>query len=244
LGLSIEEMERYSRQIPVIGVEGQLKLKNTTMLIVGLGGLGSIVSIYLAASGVGRLIIVDNESVELSNLQRQILYTTSDLGKPKAYVAKERLSMINPNVEIEAYNMVFDMDNGSELVKKADIVIDALDNWETRFILDKLVFKHGKPMVHAGVEGFYGQLTTIIPGKTPCLRYIFQSVKLSRRRVNVLATTPGVLGILEANEAIKLATGIGEVLANKILVYNGLRNEFTIIDLKPQQEYNEICYSF
>jgi len=244
LSLSIEEMERYSRQIPVIGVEGQLKLKNTTMLIIGLGGLGSIASMYLVASGVGRLIIVDNESVELSNLQRQILYTISDLGKPKAYVARDRLSMINPNVEIEAYNMQFNMENGGELVKKADVVIDALDNWETRFILDKLVFKHGKPMVHAGVEGFYGQLTTIIPGKTPCLRYIFQSVKPSRRRVNVLATTPGVLGILEANEAIKLATGIGEVLANKILVYNGLRNEFTIIDLKPQQGFNEICYSF
>ncbi len=229
--LSKEEFIRYDRQIPVIGLENQLKLKNSSVLIVGLGGLGSAVSYYLAASGVGKLVIIDKDVVEPGNLQRQILYTINDLGKSKAFVAKDRLLKLNPYIEIDAYNEELTYSLGEKLVKQVDVVVDALDNWETRILLDKLVYKHGKPLVHAGVEGFYGQLTVVVPGKTPCLRCIFNIKGETRsRKVNVLATTPGVLGILEANEVIKLLTGLGEVLANKLLIYNGLTNDFTIIE--------------
>ncbi len=242
MSLSEEELERYDRQIPVIGLENQVKLKNTTVLIVGLGGLGSAVSLYLTAAGIGRLIIVDEGLVELSNLQRQILYNIDDLGKPKVFIARDKLIKINPNVVIEAYNEEFTYEFGEKIIDKCDIVVDALDNWETRFILDKLAFKYKKPLVHAGVEGFYGQLTTIIPGKTPCLRCIFQKIKPIKRKINVVATTPGILGIIEANEVIKLATGLGEVMANKLLIYNGLVNDFTIIEIKTRPEDCRICY--
>ncbi|OYT40498.1 MAG: adenylyltransferase [Desulfurococcales archaeon ex4484_58] len=238
--LSNEEIERYDRQIGVIGLENQLKLKNASVLVVGLGGLGSVASYYLVSAGIGRLILVDNEVVELSNLQRQILYTVDDLGRKKALVAKERLSKLNPNVEIIVYPEKFTLELGSRLVDQVDVIVDALDNWETRFLLDKLAFKHKKPLVHAGVEGFHGQLTTIIPGKTPCLRCIFHVEKPVRRKINVVATTPGVLGVLEVCEVIKLITGIGEVLANKILVYNGLTNSFDIVEIKSSD--CKICY--
>ncbi|MET1160455.1 MAG: HesA/MoeB/ThiF family protein [Thermoprotei archaeon] len=240
--LSKEEFERYDRQIPVIGLENQLKLKNSSVLVVGLGGLGSAVSYYLAAAGVGKLVLVDRENVEISNLQRQVLYTVNDIGKPKAFVARERLLALNNNIIIEAYAEEFTRDLGEKLVPKVDVVIDALDNWETREILDSLAYKYGKPLIHAGVEEFYGQLTVIIPGKTPCLRQLFSLSKRRRRnRVNVLATVPGILGLLEAHEAIKLITGKGEVLANKLLIFDGLRSEFTIVNISGEVD-RSICY--
>lgn len=242
--LSPQELERYDRQIPVIGLDNQLKLKNSTVLIVGLGGLGSAVSIYLASAGIGHLILIDNGVVELSNLQRQILYTVSDLDKPKAYVARNKLLQINPGIIIEAYNNEFNEELGAKLVNKSDVIVDALDNWKTRFLLDKLAFKYRKPLIHAGVEEFYGQLTTIIPGKTPCLRCIFHRVGNNgyKRKINVVATIPGILGVLEANEVIKIITGMGETMANKLLIYNGLTNEFTLIEIKTDPESCRICY--
>jgi len=240
LELSSEEFERYDRQIPVIGFENQLKLKKTSVLIVGLGGLGSSVSLYLAAAGVGRMVLVDNGVVELSNLQRQVLYNIDDIGKPKALVAREKLVKLNPNILVEAYSVDFTQEFGEKIFPSINIVVDALDNWETRILLDKLAFKYGKPLVHAGVESFYGQLTTIIPGETACLRCLFNIVKAPARRVNVVSTTPGILGLLEANEVIKLATGVGEVFKNKLFIYDGLRNNFTVIEIKPSD--CRICY--
>lgn len=229
--LSGNEIERYSRQIPVIGVEGQEKLRRSTILIVGVGGLGSAASFYLVAAGIGKLILVDEGLVELSNLQRQILYTVDDIGKPKVIVARERLKKLNPGTEIIAVQEKFDEALADELVPQADVVIDALDNWETRIILDRAAWRHGKPYVHAGVHGFYGQLTVLVPGKTPCLRCIFPRKPPVGSPIPVFATTPGVLGVLEANEVLKLLTGYGEPLINKLLIYDGSSNLFEIIEI-------------
>lgn len=220
--LSSEELERYSRQIDVIGKDGQLKLKKSRVLIVGLGGLGSPVSLYLAAAGVGELILVDHGLVELSNLNRQILYTTRDIGRLKVEVAAERLRELNPNTRVVTYGVRADRELLDDLVSKVDIVIDGTDNWETRFIVNELCVKHGKPFIHAGVQGFYGQLLIVIPGVTPCLNCIIPYKPPDRDRIPVIATTPGVLGLLEATEAIKLITGVGSPALNKLLVYDGL----------------------
>ena len=224
-------MERYSRQIHLIGRDGQEKLASSSVAVIGVGGLGSAASIYLVAAGIGRLFIIDDGLVELSNLQRQILYTVDDIGKPKVFVAKERLEKLNPNTEIIPIKGKFTMEKADEILSQVDLAIDALDNWETRIILDKAAWRHGKPYIHAGVHGFYGQLTVLVPGKTPCLRCIFPSKIRIKQPIPVFSTTPGVLGVLEANEALKLLLGKGEPLMNKILIYDGLTGLFEILKI-------------
>nr|WP_227410876.1 HesA/MoeB/ThiF family protein [Thermosphaera aggregans] len=231
--LSAEELERYSRQIPLIGVEGQLRLKGSSILVAGAGGLGSSVLYYLVAMGVGRVIVIDEGLVELSNLQRQILYTVDDLGKPKVVAAYHKLRKLNPNVDIVPVHARITEETIDDYVSKADVVVDALDNWETRFVLDKACWRLGKPLVHAGVGEFYGQLTTIIPGKTPCLRCLFKGVeKAEKKPVIVMGHIPGLIGLLEVNEVVKIVLGIGEPLINKIALFNGKTNSLEIIEIK------------
>ncbi len=239
--LTHEELERYNRQILLIGKDKQEKIKNATVLIVGVGGLGSAAAYYLTAAGIGKLILVDDGLVELSNLQRQILYTINDVGKPKVFAAKERLRKLNPHVDIVVYNTRFNNELADKLLPEVDLIIDALDNWDTRIILDKAAWRHKKPFIHAGVYGFYGQLTVLIPGKTPCLRCIFPKKPKTQQPLPVFATTPGVLGILEANEALKLISGIGEVLANKLLIYDGSIGLFEIVKVAMKPNCT-ICY--
>ncbi len=239
--LTKEEIERYSRQIILFGEEGQEKLKSATVLVAGAGGLGSAVLYYLVAAGIGKLIVIDDGLVELSNLQRQILYTVDDIGKPKVLAAAEKLRKLNPHVEIIPVNKRITKELLEEYIEDVDIVVDALDNWEARAVLDSVCYKNNIPYVHSGVEGFYGQITFIIPGKTPCLRCIFPMKKLGEKRViPVVSTTPGILGVLEANEVIKYVVGIGEVLSNKLLVYNGLYNMFEVIEINAGD--CSICY--
>jgi len=234
MGLSQEEMERYSRQIPVIGLEGQLKLRNTRVLVAGAGGLGSVILYYLTAAGVGRIVFIDDGLVELSNLQRQILYTMEDIGKPKVKVAYEKLSRLNPGVALEPIQATITRELLWKLVPEVDIVVDALDNWETRFMLDEAAWIYGKPLVHAGVGEYYGQLTVVIPGKTPCLRYLFRGVASGGGRggVRVVAHVPGIMGLLEVNEVFKLILGYGSVLAGKILLFNARDTSMDIIEVK------------
>ncbi len=239
--LTKEEIERYSRQIILFGEKGQEKLKSATVLVAGAGGLGSAALYYLVAAGIGKLIVIDDGLVELSNLQRQILYTIDDIGKPKVLVAAEKLRKLNPHVEIIPVNKRITKESLEEYIEDIDIVVDALDNWETRAVLDSVCYKNNIPYVHAGVEGFYGQITFIIPGKTPCLRCIFPMTKSGEKKViPVVSTTPGILGVLEANEVIKFIVGVGEVLSNKLLVYNGLYNMFEVIEIKAND--CRICY--
>lgn len=237
--LSPEEIERYSRQIPLIGHEGQARLKASSVMVAGLGGLGSAASIYLAAAGVGRLVLVDNGVVELSNLNRQILYGVSDLGKPKPQAAAERLKEINPNVEaIPVYGSV------NERLLEAydvDVYVDAFDNWEARFVLDRVAWRKGKPLVHGGVRGFYGQVTVVKPRETPCLRSLIRQAAREESPLPIFPTTPGIIGLIEALEALKLLLGIGKPLVNRILVYNGLEQSFQVVEFKPTPELIKMC---
>jgi len=228
-----DELERYHRQLLVIGEEGQEKLRRSAVLVVGVGGLGSIASLYLGAAGVGRLVLIDNGLVELSNLQRQILYTTDDLGRPKVYCAAKRLSLLNPSINIHPIYSEASPDLLRRIIREVDLVVDGLDNWETRVVVDKICYELGKPFIHAGIHGFYGQLYIAWPGKTPCLRCVFSHPpRRTDKPIPVFSTTPGILGLLEANEALKILTGVGEPLLNKILVYDGRTGLFDYVEIK------------
>jgi len=225
LGLSSVEFVRYDRQLGIISEDGQLKLKNSTVLIVGLGGLGSVASIFLAAAGVGRMLLVDKDVVELSNLNRQILYNTNDIGKAKADLAKEKLNKLNPYINIESFRLRVEDEDFKDLVKKSDIVLDCLDNWRSRFVLNKLCVEHRKPLIHAGVREFYGQLFTIIPGETPCLNCLLPK-QPPEEKIQVIGVTPGILGTLQATEAIKYLIGRGTSLKNLLLLVDLSTMEF------------------
>ncbi len=232
--LDAYELERYGRQLLAFSVESQERLKNSTVLIVGAGGLGSVISIYLTYMGIGKIVIVDDGIVELNNLNRQILYSDKDINEYKAVVACRKLKEFNPRVTIECYKEKFDENNGSKLVREADVVIDALDNWRTRLILNSLCIRHGKPLVHGGVEGWYGQVTTIIPRQTACLNCLFVGRKIVERRniIPVIGFTPGIIGLIEVVETVKLLTQTGELLTNKLLLINLYTMEFRTVNIE------------
>ncbi len=234
--LSDEELVRYDRQLKFLGVEAQLKLKRSKVLVVGAGGLGSAILYYLVAAGVGEVYVVDSERIELSNLNRQILYTTNDIGRFKVDVLKERLSSLNPNVNIVVYRRRFDRSLAEELIPRVDLVIDALDNWETRFLLNEYCVKYLKPLIHAGVREAYGQLLVIVPGKGPCLRCLFPKMPREERDIPVVGAIVGILGSLQVMEAIKLLTGYGEPSIGKLILVDGKRGSFEAIRVRRNPE--------
>lgn len=224
------ESEKYRRQILLFGKDGQEKLKAATVFIAGAGGLGSPVSTYLAVAGIGKIILADFDSVELSNLNRQFLHHEKDLGRSKVESAKEKLLSMNPEIEVEIVREKLSESNAEELVPNCDILVDALDNFEARYILNRLAVKRGIPLVHGAVSGYDGQVTTIIPGKTPCFYCIFPCSP-KKENVPVIGTTPGIIGAIQANEVIKFLTGQGELLENRLLFWNGLSASFSEIKL-------------
>ena len=232
--LSPREIERYDRQISIssFGIEAQLKLKRAAVLVAGVGGLGSAAAIYLAAAGVGRLRLVDHEEIELSNLNRQVLYSIEDVGKPKVSAAAKRLKALNPEIEIEAVGERITESNIHGLLKGVDVVVDGQDNFKTRFIINKACVEESKPFVYGAVYGFEGRLMTIIPGKTPCLRCLIPRDPEEPSKVPTIGSLPGLVGSLEALEAIKLITGVGKPFTNKLLIIDGAETAFYIIDVK------------
>ncbi|MCC6040545.1 MAG: HesA/MoeB/ThiF family protein [Thermofilum sp.] len=234
--LTPEELERYDRQLRVWGVEAQERLKRSTALVVGVGGLGSPVAMYLAAAGVGRLVLVDPEVVELSNLNRQVLHWTTDLGRAKVESAAEKLRRLNPHVEVVAVRRrIESLEDAVQLVGEADVVVDCLDNWRTRFLINEACVRLGKPLVHAAVRGLYGQLMVVKPGEGPCLRCLVPEEPPQEERIPVAGPTPGALGALEAMEAVKLLTGYGEPLVGKLLVYDGLHGSVDVIAVRKRE---------
>ncbi|MEM1682965.1 MAG: HesA/MoeB/ThiF family protein [Ignisphaera sp.] len=223
--------ERYDRQIMIFGLEGQKRLSNSSVAVVGAGGLGSPAILYLAAAGVGRIYVVDRDIVSISDLNRQILYTEKDIGRKKADVVCEKIMRLNSTIDVLCKDEEFSESNGREIVKDVDIVIDAVDNWETRYILNKLCVELKKPLVHAGIIGWYGQATTVIPNRTPCLSCIIPK-PLPKKKIPVIGVTPGILGVIEAAEAIKYLLGIGPSLLNKLLIVDLLYMEFRTIEIK------------
>lgn len=229
--LTDKEIERYDRQIRLFGAEGQEKLKSAKIFIAGAGGLGSPISIYLAASGVGKIVLVDRDSVELSNLNRQILHWEKDIGAKKALSAQEKLKEINSNVQIEAVSETLDEDNVSNLVGDADLIIDAMDNFPIRYLLNRTALEMRIPFIHGAIYGFHGQAMTILPGSTACLRCIFAQAPPAET-FPAIGVTPGIIGLIQATEAIKYITGIGDLLAGKLLLWDGTKCSLETIDLE------------
>jgi adenylyltransferase/sulfurtransferase len=231
--LSKEEKELYRRQITIgdWGIEGQEKLKDAGVFVAGAGGLGSAVLYYLAVAGVGNITLCDVDDIELSNLNRQILHTHKNIGMPKADSAAMTLSAANPFITITKVRDRITEGNAEALVGTSDIMIDCLDNHETRHVLNRVSVASGIPMVHAGVSDFHGQITFIQSPDTPCLA-CFYPLESQRREVPVVGCTPAVLGSLEALEALKYITGIGETLKGKLLLFDGLATEFYTMNLE------------
>lgn len=235
--LTASENERYTRQMIISGwgEEGQKRLKNSTVFVAGAGGLGSPASIYLAAAGVGTIRICDNGEPELSNLNRQILHSEADIGINKALSSKESIKALNPNVLVEPLTEMIKEDTVENLVGEADIIVDCLDNFETRHVLNEFAVKKSMPFVHAGIHGLSGQLTFIHSPETPCLSCVFPGV-VPKEVFPVVGVTPGIIGTIEAAEAIKWIVGIGENLKNKLLIWDGDTMDFQKVEIKKDPD--------
>lgn len=231
--LTATERDRYRRQIMMdgFGEAGQEKLKQAKVFIAGAGGLGSSVSIYLAVAGVGQIRIVDRDVVELSNLNRQILHWDKDVAKGKAESAGEKLRQMNSDIKIEVIAQNITEDNVLELVGDCHLIVDAMDNFPTRYLLNKAALRKNIPFFHGSVHGLDGMASTIIPRETACLRCIFPEPP-PVATFPVVGVTPGIIGCVEATEVIKNILGIGELLKNKLLVWDGLSAKFSELIVK------------
>ena len=234
MSLSPSELERYNRQMLIsgLGLEGQRKLRASKVVVAGIGGLGCLSSLYLAAAGFGEIILVDKGKFKLSDLNRQILCWQRDIGRFKADVAKEKLVALNPEIQVEALVAEITKDGVHDVIGDADVVVDGLDNWRTRFVINECCVMQGIPFVHAGVSALHGQMITIVPGKGPCLRCIFPKDPREVESVPVLGATPALLAALQVMETVKLVTGIGEPLVGRMLFLNGKEMEFETVEMK------------
>ncbi len=237
LPLTNEDLVRYDRQIlfPSFGEEGQRKLRQAHVLVAGVGGLGSPVAIYLACAGVGKLTLVDWDAVELSNLNRQILHGEADVGEKKVVSAVQKLKQLNSTVEISPAAVKITAANVHELVQGVDVVIDCLDNMATRFILNEGCVRQGIPLIHGGIYGMMGEITTIIPGQTPCFECIFPRDIEGKKPFPVFGFTPALIASLQVMEATKLLAGFGELLAGKMLYFRGEEMVCMTVDLKKNK---------
>lgn len=237
--LNHEEILRYSRHllIPEVGLEGQRKLKNSSALVVGTGGLGSPVSLYLAAAGVGRIGLVDYDVVDSSNLQRQVIHGTSSVGKLKVESAKAKLLDLNPDIQIDVYNEPYTSENAMRIARDYDIILDGTDNFPTRYLTNDVAVFLGKPNVYASIFRFDGQVSVFYAKEGPCYRCLFPEppppgLVPSCAEGGVLGVLPGTIGTLQATEALKVLLGIGDPLIGKLLLYNALDMSFDFVTLK------------
>jgi sulfur-carrier protein adenylyltransferase/sulfurtransferase len=241
--LSREQRERYSRHllIPEVGVEGQQKLLDAKVLLLGAGGLGSPAGLYLAAAGVGTLGVVDNDEVDLSNLQRQVIHTTDRIGVSKVDSAEETITAINPDVKVVKYPVRLDASNIMEIIEGYDVVVDGLDNFPTRYLLNDASVRLRIPVVSAAILGFDGQLSVFAPYVGPCYRCLFREpppaeLAPSCGANGVLGVLPGVMGLLQATEAVKLIIGQGDPLIGRLLLYDALGATFTTVKVNRDPE--------
>ena len=248
MAFSNEQLERYSRHIILkeVGAKGQKKLLNGKVLIIGAGGLGAPAAMYLAAAGIGTIGIADADEVELSNLQRQIIHGTEDLGKAKVQSAKETIERMNPDVTVHTYRTFVDSKNILELIKDYDFIIDGTDNFPAKFLINDACVMAGKPFSHAGIIRFKGQLMTYVPGQGPCYRCVFKNPPLKDavptcKQAGVIGAMGGVIGSLQAMEAIKYILGVGDLLNGYLLTYDALTMEFRKIKLPKHVPDCPIC---
>jgi sulfur-carrier protein adenylyltransferase/sulfurtransferase len=241
--LSKEEIQRYSRHLimPEVGMDGQLKLKRARVLTIGTGGLGAPLGLYLAAAGVGHLGLVDFDVVDASNLQRQVTFTTADVGKPKSEAAKARLSALNPAIEIVSYETRLTSDNALELFRDYDIIVDGTDNFPTRFLVNDACVLLGKPNMYGSIFRFEGQATVFGYPGGPCYRCLYPEppppgLVPSCAEGGVLGVLPGIVGSIQAMETIKLILGTGEPLVGRLLLFDALAMRFRELKLKKNPD--------
>ncbi|HLG22878.1 MAG TPA: molybdopterin-synthase adenylyltransferase MoeB [Candidatus Manganitrophaceae bacterium] len=234
-----EQLVRYSRHIILteVGGKGQKKISQAKVLIVGAGGLGSPVALYLAAAGVGTIGIIDADVVDLSNLHRQVVHHTPDLGRAKVLSAQEKMVALNPDVKVIPYHRNLDAENALEIFKEYEYIIDGVDNFPAKFLINDAAFFAQKPLIHGGILRFEGQLLTILPGVSACYRCVFHGpppagLVPSCQEAGVIGTLAGLIGTLQGTETLKLILGIGKPLTNRILTYDALRTQFRQISIQ------------
>ncbi len=237
--LSHDEIHRYSRHllIPEVGLEGQQKLKAASVLVIGTGGLGSPVALYLAAAGIGRIGLVDYDVVDFSNLQRQVIHGESKLGVLKVESARERMLDINPDIQVDIYNEIFNSENAMRIAEPYDLIIDGTDNFPTRYLVNDLCVLTGKPNVYGSIFRFDGQASVFYAKEGPCYRCLFPEppppgLVPSCAEGGVLGILPGTIGSIQATEAIKQILGMGDSLIGKLLLYNALDMTFDFVKLR------------
>ena len=237
--LTAEQKQRYSRHllIPEVGADGQAKLLDSKVLLIGAGGLGSPASLYLAAAGVGTIGIVDFDVVDLSNLQRQVVHTSDRVGERKVESARKTINALNPDVTVVAHEEMLVAENVERIIRGYDVILDGTDTFETRYILNDAAVAAGIPVVHASVFRFEGQLTTFIPYEGPCYRCLYPTPPPPELApgcsvAGVLGVVPGIMGLLQANEVLKVLLGLGETLAGRLLLFDALESTFTELKLR------------
>lgn len=240
--LTDEQLQRYKRNVLLkeIGVTGQGQLLSSSVLIIGLGGIGSPVSLYLAAAGVGTVGLVDYDSVDLSNLQRQIIHSTNDIGRKKVHSAKESINNLNPAINVLTYDDRYSPDKLLSVIKEFDFIIDATDNFPAKFLINDLCASSGKAFSHGGVTEFAGQTMTVVPGQSACYRCVFGGIPSEdavapASSMGVMGAVVGILGSIQATEAIKYITQCGDNLINTLLTFDAKNMEFRKVALKKQK---------
>ena len=241
--LSAEEIQRYSRHLimPEVGVDGQRKLKAASVLCIGAGGLGSPAAMYLAAAGIGRLGIVDFDVVDFSNLQRQLLHGTPDVGRSKLESARTRLNALNPHVQIDTYETLLSSDNALELFAPYDVILDGTDNFPTRYLVNDACVIAGKPNAYGSIFRFEGQASVFATKDGPCYRCLYPEppppgLVPSCAEGGVLGVLPGIIGVIQATEAVKLILGVGEPLIGRFMIYDALKMRFREFKLRKDPE--------
>jgi molybdopterin/thiamine biosynthesis adenylyltransferase len=236
--LTEEQIERYQRHITLkeVGGKGQQRLLDGRVLIIGAGGLGAPAALYLAAAGVGTIGLVDADVVDLTNLQRQVIHFTPDIGKAKVVSAKEKMVAINPGIKVNTYQEWVHAGNIAEIIRDYHFVIDGTDNFAAKFLINDACVLAGKPYSHAGILQFYGQTITVTPGESACYRCIFPSpppkdMIPTCSQAGVIGVLPGVLGVIQATEAIKFLLGKGDLLTGRLLIYNALEMRFMEVQI-------------
>lgn len=234
------ERKRYDRQImiPEIGEEGQEKLKRAKIVIAGVGGLGSPIALYLTVAGVGTIRIIDEDTVDASNLNRQILHWDRDIGREKVVSAYEKLTELNPTIKVEALRTTIGEGNVSQLVEGCDLIVDAMDNLPTRYLLNRTAIENNIPFFYGAVRGFEGRAMTIIPGKTACLRCMYRG-PVPKEKFPVIGIAPAIVGAIQAAEVIKYLVGMGTLLTGRLLLYDGMAQTFKEFKIRrnPQCEH-------
>ena len=245
---SKDELERYTRHFVLqdVGVAGQKKIKAGSVLVVGAGGLGSPVLLYLAAAGVGKIGIIDGDQVDCSNLQRQVIHSTSRIGENKARSAEQTIHALNPNVEVIVYENMFRPEIAQELVAQYDIVVDGVDNFAGKFLINDACVLEKKPFVHGGILGWKGQVFTYIPDKTCCYRCIYEEIPKGESIPNcsqagVIGALPGIIGSMQALEVLRCLLALEPLYAGKMYIFNGMTGNSRVVPFPTPAKHCKVC---